>query len=92
MAQLLQQLDRVRVHPARGVAACAVGREASRARPFQYALGQDAARRIAGAQEQHVVDFVRHGGASLNQCSMRWVQIGKHENCALINLMGGQKG
>src|SRR3546814_9361433 len=47
-----------------GVAAGAEGAEATAAETVQQRLGQDAARRVPGAQEQHVVGGLRHASSS----------------------------
>ena len=56
----LAQLERVRVHGAAGIAAGAVGVEASASEPVQHGFRQDAACGVAGAKKQDVVDLLRH--------------------------------
>ena len=60
VVQPLQQPQRHRMDPALGMAAGREALEAALAPAVERALGHDAAGRVAGAQEQHVVDFVGH--------------------------------
>ncbi|RYP44154.1 hypothetical protein DL770_011508 [Monosporascus sp. CRB-9-2] len=61
--ELLQGMQRKRVHRTGGVATCGEGLESVATEVVQQTLGQDRARGIAGADEQHVVGLVGHGGA-----------------------------
>ncbi len=67
MVHLLQQVQRERMHLALGMAAGAEALEPTLSLAIEDAFGQDAARRIAGAQEQDVVDMLRHGLAPVSQ-------------------------
>src|SRR3546814_1925085 len=58
-----QQVQCVGMRRALGVAAGAEGAEATAAETVQQRLGQDAARRVPGAQEQHVVGGLRHASS-----------------------------
>ncbi|MPN23556.1 hypothetical protein SDC9_170948 [bioreactor metagenome] len=61
----LQRLEGERLHVPLGLAARRVGLEAALAHFVEQTFGNDGACRVAGADEQHVVDLVGHGAGSL---------------------------
>ena len=60
MVHLPQELERERMHLPLRLAAGAEGLEPVLAFAIEDAFGEDAARRIAGAEKQDIVDWIRH--------------------------------
>ena len=71
-----QQRQRVRIHLALGLASGAPGAEASGAHLVQDRFRNDRARRIAGAQKQHVVGSISHSTCSPSLSLVRDLHCG----------------